>query len=87
MAAIKSFGVTVSVATNPIGGLREANIPEVDVTDIDVTTHSSPLGFKEYVDSRTAGSSRFPESMIRTTSASNTSPTKTTRAATRWRLL
>jgi predicted secreted protein len=49
MAKIKSFGVTVSVATNLIGGLTDVSVPETEVTDIDITSHDSPNGFKEYV--------------------------------------
>jgi predicted secreted protein len=49
MAKIKSFGVTVSVATNLIGGLTDVTLPEVEVTDVDITSHDSSGGFKEYV--------------------------------------
>ena len=49
MAKIKSFGVAVSVASNTIGGLTDVSIPESEVTDIDVTTHDTSGGYKEYV--------------------------------------
>lgn len=49
MAKIKSFGVAVSVASNIIGGLTDVSLPEVEVTDVDITTHDSPDDFKEYV--------------------------------------
>jgi predicted secreted protein len=49
MAKIKSFGVTVTVATNAIGGLKSVEIPETEVTDIDVTTHDSAGGFRQFV--------------------------------------
>ena len=47
--AVKAFGVSVSVDSNTIGGLRSVTIPESDSTDIDVTTHSSTSGYKEYI--------------------------------------
>ena len=49
MAKIKSFGVAVTVATNIIGGLTDVTLPEVEVTDIDTTTHDSSGGFREFV--------------------------------------
>ena len=49
MAKIKSFGVTVTVASNTIGGLKSVDIPETEVTDIDVTTHDSSGGYREFV--------------------------------------
>ena len=49
MAKIRSFGVAVSVATINIGGLTDVQLPEVEVTDIDTTTHDSSGGYKEYV--------------------------------------
>jgi predicted secreted protein len=48
MAKIKSFGVAVTVASNTIGGLKSVDIPEAEVTDIDITTHDSAGGFREY---------------------------------------
>ena len=49
MAKIRSFGVAVSVATNDIGGLEDVSIPEVEVADIDITTHDSSGGYREFV--------------------------------------
>lgn len=49
MAKIRSFGVTVSVASNLIGGLKDVQIPEVEVTDIDVTTHDSAGGYRQFL--------------------------------------
>lgn len=49
MAKIKSFGVTVTVDGNAIGGLTDVSIPEVEVTEIDITSHDSEGGYKEYV--------------------------------------
>lgn len=48
MGKIRSFGVTVTVNASTIGGLTEVSIPEVEVTDVDVTTHDSLGGFKEF---------------------------------------
>lgn len=47
--AIKSFGVTVSVASNNIGGLTDVNLSGTDVSFVDTTTHGSADGFKEFV--------------------------------------
>lgn len=49
MAKIKSFGVAVSVATNDIGELTDVSIPEIDVNFVDITTHDSTGGFREFV--------------------------------------
>ena len=49
MAKIKSFGITVSVDANLIGGLTDVTLPEVEVTDVETTTHDSPDDFKEFV--------------------------------------
>jgi predicted secreted protein len=49
MAKIKSFGVAVSVATNAIGGLTDVSVSGTDVTFVDITTHDSTGGFKEFV--------------------------------------
>jgi len=49
MAKIKSFGVAVSVATNAIGGLTDVSVSGTDVTFVDITTHDSSGGFKEFV--------------------------------------
>ena len=47
MAKTKSFGTTVTVATNAIGGLRSIGITGADVPFIDITTHDSVA--KEFV--------------------------------------
>ncbi len=39
MAKIKSYGVEVTIATNIIGGLTDANLGGSDVAIIDTTTH------------------------------------------------
>ncbi len=49
MAKIKSFGVTVTVATNLVGGLTDVSIPEVEVTDIETTTHDGTSGYRTFV--------------------------------------
>ena len=49
MAKIKSFGVSVSVATNDIGGLTDVSIPETEVTDVDTTTHDTEGGYRTFV--------------------------------------
>lgn len=49
MSGIKSFGATLTVATNAIGGLTDANISGTDVSMIDITDHGSTSGYKEYV--------------------------------------
>jgi len=49
MAKIKSFGVTVTVASNLVGGLTDVSIPEVEVTDIDTTTHDTSGGYRTFV--------------------------------------
>ena len=49
MAKIKSFGVTVEVDGNAIGGLTDVSIPEVEVTDIDTTTHDTSGGYRTFV--------------------------------------
>ena len=49
MAKIKSFGVTVEVDGNAIGGLTDVSIPEVEVTDIDTTTHDTEGGYRTFV--------------------------------------
>ena len=41
MAKTKSFGTTVSVASNAVGGLREINLTGADVPFVDLTTHDS----------------------------------------------
>lgn len=47
--AIRSFGVAVSVATNDIGDLTEISLPETESADIDVTTHDSANGYREFL--------------------------------------
>jgi len=49
MAKIKSFGISVSVDSNIIGGLTDVSIPEVEVTDIDTTTHDTAGGYRTFV--------------------------------------
>jgi predicted secreted protein len=49
MAKIRSFGVGVTVATNAIGGLTDVSLPGIDVTMIDITSHDSSGGFKEFL--------------------------------------
>ena len=48
MAKIKSFGIGVTVATNAIGGLTDVGLPGVEVSIIDITTHDSSGGYKEF---------------------------------------
>jgi len=49
MAKIKSFGTTVSVATNAVGGLTDIGINGTEVTFVDTTSHDSSGGFREFV--------------------------------------
>jgi predicted secreted protein len=49
MAKIRSFGIGVTVATNAIGGLTDVSLPGVDVSIIDVTSHDSSGGYREFV--------------------------------------
>lgn len=49
MAGKKSFGVSVSVGGTSIGGLTSASLSGGDVNFIDVTTHDSTGGWKEFV--------------------------------------
>lgn len=49
MAKIKSYGVAVTVATNSIGGLTDVNVSGTEVNFVDVTTHDSSGGYKEFV--------------------------------------
>lgn len=49
MAKIKSFGVGVTVATNAIGGLTDVSIPGIEVSMIDITSHDSSGGYREFV--------------------------------------
>jgi predicted secreted protein len=46
--AIKSYGVAVSVATNDVGDLTDVNIGGSDVNYVDITTHDSASGYKEF---------------------------------------
>jgi predicted secreted protein len=48
MAKIKSFGIGVTAATNAIGGLTDVSLPGIDVSMIDLTTHDSSGGFREF---------------------------------------
>jgi predicted secreted protein len=49
MPAIKSFGVSVSVDGDVVGGLTDVSIPESDRTEIDVTNHDTTGDFREFV--------------------------------------
>jgi len=49
MAKIKSFGVSVTVATVAIGGLTDVSPGGGDVTFVDTTTHDTAGGWKTYV--------------------------------------
>lgn len=49
MAKIRSFGTSVTVATIAIGGLTDINVTAGDVTNVDVTTHDSSGGYREFV--------------------------------------
>jgi len=46
--AIKSFGVAVTVDSTAIGELVSADITGGDVTNIDITTHESADGYREF---------------------------------------
>ncbi len=48
MAKIVSFGTSVSVASNIIGGLTGVDIPETDINDVETTTHDTPGGNRTY---------------------------------------
>jgi len=48
MAKIKSFGIGVTAATNAVGGLTDVSLPGVEVSIIDITTHDSSGGYKEF---------------------------------------
>ena len=47
--AIKSYGIAVTVASNDIGDLTDVSISGGDVNFVDITTHDSTSGFKEFV--------------------------------------
>jgi len=47
--AIKTFGTTITVATNAVGGLTEISNGGVEATIIDVTTHSSADTSREFI--------------------------------------
>ncbi len=49
MAKIKSYGVTVTVASNSIGGLTDVSPGGTEVNFVDITTHDSSGGWKEFV--------------------------------------
>ena len=46
---MKGFGVAVTVDSNDIGDLTDASIPGIDTTDIDITTHDSTGGWREFL--------------------------------------
>lgn len=47
--AIKSFGTTITIATNAVGGLTEISNGGVEATIIDVTTHDSADTSREFI--------------------------------------
>ena len=49
MAKIKSFGLSVYVDGDAVGGLTDASVSGVDVNNIDLTAHDSAGGWKEFV--------------------------------------
>jgi predicted secreted protein len=49
MAGKKSFGVVVTLGSTVIGGLTEVSFSGGDVNFVDITTHSSAGGWKEFV--------------------------------------
>lgn len=49
MATIKSYGVAVSVASNDIGDLTDVVFSGGDVNFVDMTTHDSTGGWKEFL--------------------------------------
>lgn len=49
MAKIRSFGTSVTIAATTIGGLTDINVTAGDVTNVDVTTHDSSGGYREFV--------------------------------------
>lgn len=48
MAKIKSFGVAVTVGGTSIGELTDVQLTGGDVTMVDLTTHDSTGGYKEF---------------------------------------
>ena len=48
MAKIRSFGAACTIAGTAIGGLTSIDITGGDVNAIDITTHDSADGYKEY---------------------------------------
>lgn len=49
MATMKSYGVAVTVASNDIGDLTDVVLSGGDVNFVDMTTHDSTSGWKEYI--------------------------------------
>jgi len=49
MAKIRSFGVGVTVGATSILGLTDVSVSGTDVNFVDITTHDSAGGYKEYV--------------------------------------
>lgn len=47
--AKKSFGITVTIGAVPITGLTDVNISGRDVTAIDITSHGSAGGAREFL--------------------------------------
>lgn len=48
MAKIKSFGTRVYIGPTLVGGLKSVELPETEVTDIDLTTHNSASEYREF---------------------------------------
>lgn len=48
MAKIKSFGIQVFIGTQSVGGLKSVELPEVEVTDVDLTTHDTSGGHRQF---------------------------------------
>jgi predicted secreted protein len=49
MAKIKSFGTSITVATNIVGGLNDISNGGISATIIDVTSHDSADNSKEFI--------------------------------------
>lgn len=48
MAKIKSFGIQVFIGNQSVGGLKSVELPEVEVTDVDLTTHDTSGGHRQF---------------------------------------
>lgn len=49
MSKIRSFGVTVYVGNDTVGALTDASISGGEVTFVDLTTHDSTGGYREFI--------------------------------------